>query len=150
MSWLILQNYWKFNSLRKAGSVLCKIGRVKSNYCCCEVWTEEINTKHDDGYPVSLFLFAGGWKTHYCNYRNYVNQCPVSTLDWQSNFPHSPSKSLWSGDQTVITCGVCGVAIEVYMNTIPWRLCLLPALPCWWIMVVTAKLACTCLVTVQL
>ena len=69
MSWLILQNDWQFiHGLGKASSVLCKIGRVKSNHCCCEVWTEWRDETQNmmmatdtGGYPVFLFLFAGGY-----------------------------------------------------------------------------------------
>ena len=38
-----------------------------------------------------FFLYgwiAGGWEAHFHNYRHFVSQCPVSTLDWLPNFPH--------------------------------------------------------------
>ena len=43
--------------------------------------------------PLFLFLFlygwiAGGWEAHFCNYRHFVSQSLVSTLDWLPNFPH--------------------------------------------------------------
>ena len=31
---------------------------------------------------------AWGWEAHFCNYRHYVSQCPVRTLNWLPNFPH--------------------------------------------------------------
>ena len=73
MSWLILQNDRQFPGLGKAGSLLCKIGRGKSNYCC-EVWR--------DAWPPCVFLFLIGWIAGDCeasrNYRHYVSQYPVS------------------------------------------------------------------------
>ena len=63
---------------------------------------------------------AWGWEAHFCNYRHYVSQCPVSTLDWLPNFPHMGltwakvhSLAKWiavSGNRTAIAC----VAIEVH------------------------------------
>ena len=44
-------------------------------------------------YFITFYLFlygwiAGGWEAHFRNYRHFVSQCPVSTLDWLPNFPH--------------------------------------------------------------
>ena len=55
-----------------------------------------------------LFLYgwiAGRWEAHFRNYRHFVSQCPVSTLDWLSNFPHKA----WV-KRTAIACA----AIEVH------------------------------------
>ena len=50
---------------------------------------------------------AWGWEAHFRNYRHFVSQCPVSTLDWQfpsqgmgwprRRFIHLPSESPWAG-----------------------------------------------------
>ena len=31
---------------------------------------------------------AWGWEAYFCNYRHYVSQCSVRTMDWLPNFPH--------------------------------------------------------------
>ena len=78
---------------------------------------------------VLYFLYgwiAGSWEAHFRNYRHFVSQYPVSTLDWLPNFPHkawidprrfirfSLAKAIkWiavSRNQTALAC----VAIEVH------------------------------------
>ena len=46
---------------------------------------------------------AGGWEAHFRNYRHFVSQCPVSTLDWLSNFPH---KAWVDPGEGLFTCQV--------------------------------------------
>ena len=82
---------------------------------------------------VSICVYdwiAWGWEAHFRNYRNYVSQYPVSTLDWLPNFPHKAwvdpgevySLAKWiavSGNRTAIACA----AIEVHdhYTTAPFR-----------------------------
>ena len=53
-----------------------------------------------------LYLFLYGWIAGDCNLRNYrhfVSQCPVSTLEWLPNFPH---KAWVDPDEGSFTCQV--------------------------------------------
>ena len=64
-----------------------------------------------------------GWEAHFRNYRHYVSQCPISTLEGLPNFPrqgmgwpglrfiHLPSESPWVGIETRYQC----VYVDVYM-----------------------------------
>ena len=55
---------------------------------------------------------AWGWEAHFRNYRHYVSQCPVSTLDWLPNFPHKA----WvdSGEGSLTFRESLWVGIEVH------------------------------------
>ena len=69
-----------------------------------------------------LFIFlygwiAGGWETHFCNYRHFVSQCAVSTLDLLPNFPH---KAWVDPGEGSFTCQVN--RRELWSNRSPWPL----------------------------
>ena len=84
------------------------------------IWKDCWPTKFHQLVELVLYgWIAGGWEAHFRNYRHFVSQCPVSTLDWLPNFPHKawvdPGEGSFkwialSGNRTVIAC----VAIEIH------------------------------------
>ena len=60
----------------------------ETNFVVSTIFSELSDIKN-----MFLFLFlygwnAVGWESHFRNYRYFVSQYPVSTLDWLPNFPH--------------------------------------------------------------
>ena len=101
-------------------------------------------------FPLFLFLYgwiAGSWEAHIRNYRHYVSQCPVSTLEWLLNFPH---KAWVNRDESSFTCQVNRRAsssinieydfinqlkqrLDLWLIYLLWKILLfLTSVPYWW------------------
>ena len=67
-----------------------------------------------------LFLYgwiAGRWEAHFRNYRHFVSQCSVSTLDWLPNFPH---KAWVDPGEGSFTCQVNRRELSVWGSHTIW------------------------------